>query len=61
MIAIINYGLGNVQAFATIYKRLGIPVRIAENEEELKGAEKIRIIGAGIWRKGRALYEKKNR
>ena len=29
MITIINYGLGNVQAFANLYKRLNIPAAIA--------------------------------
>jgi len=29
MITIINYGLGNVQAFANLYRRLNIPVAVA--------------------------------
>ena len=31
MIGIINYGLGNIKAFANIYNKLGIPFVIASN------------------------------
>ena len=34
MITIINYGLGNVQAFANLYKRLNIPAAIAKSAAE---------------------------
>ena len=37
MIAIINYGLGNVQAFANLYKRLNIPASIASTAAGLEG------------------------
>lgn len=47
MIVIVNYGLGNIQAFVNIYKRLNIPVRIAGKEEDLAGAEKIILPGVG--------------
>ena len=49
MIAIINYGLGNVHAFANIYKRLGIPLKIASCGDDLKGAEKIILPGVGAF------------
>ena len=49
MIAIINYGLGNVQAFANIYKRLGVPARIASCNDELIGASKIILPGVGAF------------
>ena len=29
MITIVSYGLGNVGAFANVYKRMNIPVRMA--------------------------------
>ena len=47
MVTIVNYGLGNIQAFANIYKRLNIAFRIAHTAEELKGAEKIILPGVG--------------
>ena len=47
MISIVNYGLGNIQAIANIYKRLGVPVQIASNEEELAEARRIILPGVG--------------
>ena len=49
MITIINYGLGNIQAFANIYKRLNIPVRVATTPDELAGAEKFILPGVGAF------------
>jgi imidazole glycerol-phosphate synthase subunit HisH len=47
MITIFNYGIGNVQALANIYKRLNIPARIVSAPEELAKAEKIILPGVG--------------
>lgn len=49
MIAIVNYGLGNIQAFVNIYKRLNIPVRVAQAPSELEEAEKIILPGVGAF------------
>ena len=49
MITIINYGLGNISAFANVYKRLNIPVTIATRREELKDAQKIILPGVGAF------------
>jgi glutamine amidotransferase len=49
MITIVNYGLGNIQAFANIYKRLNIPARIAATAEELANSEKIILPGVGAF------------
>lgn len=50
LIAIVNYGLGNVQAFANIYKRLGMPVRVACSAKELQGdTDKIILPGVGAF------------
>ena len=49
MITIINYGLGNIQAFANIYKRLNIPVCIASTHNELLTAEKMILPGVGAF------------
>ena len=34
MIAIVDYGLGNVQAFKDVYKRLNKPVLIARSSKD---------------------------
>jgi glutamine amidotransferase len=47
MISIINYGLGNVMAFANIYKKLNIPVEIVSSSSELSSAKKILLPGVG--------------
>lgn len=49
MITIINYGLGNIQAFVNVYKRLHIPVKIATNAEQLTGASKLILPGVGAF------------
>lgn len=49
MITIIDYGLGNIQAFANIYKRLGIPVRIASCADDLKQSGKLILPGVGAF------------
>lgn len=49
MIAIVDYGLGNIQAFANIYKRLGIPVSFAKTPEDLAGASHIVLPGVGAF------------
>jgi imidazole glycerol-phosphate synthase subunit HisH len=47
VISIVDYGVGNIQAIANIYKRLNIPVGRARTAEELAGAEKIILPGVG--------------
>jgi len=49
MITIVNYGLGNISAFANVYKRLNIPVAVATQKEELQGASKIILPGVGAF------------
>lgn len=49
MIAIVNYGLGNVRAIANIYKRLGIDARIACSADELLGADRVILPGVGAF------------
>jgi glutamine amidotransferase len=49
MIAIIDYGLGNVKAFANVYKNLNIPVRLANQKSDLSGVEKIILPGVGAF------------
>jgi imidazole glycerol-phosphate synthase subunit HisH len=49
MITIIDYGLGNILAFANVYKRLNIPVRIAKTASDLEGASKLILPGVGAF------------
>jgi glutamine amidotransferase len=49
MITLVSYGLGNVQAFANIYRRLNIPVQMAQTADELAGAERIILPGVGAF------------
>lgn len=46
-IALVNYGLGNIKAFANIYRVLNIPCNIASSPEDLKKASKIILPGVG--------------
>jgi glutamine amidotransferase len=47
LIAIVDYGLGNVQAFVNIYKRLNIPAILARTAPELAKASHIILPGVG--------------
>ena len=49
MITIVDYGLGNIQAIANIYKRLHIPVTVAKSAEQLADAKKIILPGVGAF------------
>lgn len=47
MIALINYGLGNIQAFVNVYQRLHIPVMVANTAEDINKATKLILPGVG--------------
>jgi glutamine amidotransferase len=47
MIGIINYGLGNVQAFANIYKNLNLNYQLVDNEEDILKCSKLVFPGVG--------------
>ena len=49
MIAIIDYGLGNIRAFENVLKRIGAPYRIARNEADLAPATKVILPGVGAF------------
>jgi imidazole glycerol-phosphate synthase subunit HisH len=49
MIAIVHYGLGNVQAFANIYKRLNIPAEVAETPAAILAADRLILPGVGAF------------
>jgi glutamine amidotransferase len=48
-VTLVNYGLGNIQAFAHIYQRLNIPVSVATSPAQLAQAEKIVLPGVGAF------------
>jgi len=47
MISIVDYGLGNIQAFVNLYKRNGIEIAVAKTSAELERATKIILPGVG--------------
>jgi cobyric acid synthase len=49
MIAIVDYGLGNVKAFSAVYKILNIPSIIAKQVEDLKNVSKLILPGVGAF------------
>jgi glutamine amidotransferase len=49
MIAVVNYGSGNVQAIGNIYGRLGIPFALATRPGDLLAADKILLPGVGAF------------
>jgi imidazole glycerol-phosphate synthase subunit HisH len=58
MIAIINYGLGNIKAFANIYKKLEVPFLIASKASDLTKASKFILPGVGSFDHAMELLEK---
>ena len=49
MITIVDYGLGNILAFANVYKKLNIPISVAKNASDLKVASKVILPGVGAF------------
>jgi len=49
MIAVIDYGLGNIQAFANVYRSSHIPVEIARSVSDLGNATKLILPGVGAF------------
>ena len=47
MIAIINYGVGNINAFTNVYKKLGIRIKIVRSADDLNDVTKIILPGVG--------------
>jgi len=47
MIRIIDYGVGNIQAFLNLYSRLGIPAKRAKNNSEIADASHLILPGVG--------------
>jgi len=47
MITIIDYGLGNALAFVNMYRRLNIPVSVANTAQDLANSDKLILPGVG--------------
>lgn len=52
MIAIINYGLGNLTSIQNMHKRLGIAAIISNDPDKIKNASKLILPGVGHFKKG---------
>jgi glutamine amidotransferase len=49
MIRIVDYGVGNIQAFLTMFKRLGLVATRARTVAELEGATRLVLPGVGAF------------
>lgn len=49
MIAVLDYGSGNVRAFLNAYERMKVPCRAARRPEDLAGTERIILPGVGAF------------
>jgi imidazole glycerol-phosphate synthase subunit HisH len=49
MIRIVDYGVGNIQAFMTVFKRLGIPAERAQKAGDLEGSTHLILPGVGAF------------
>ena len=47
MITIIDYGVGNINAFVNVYKRINVDVKIAKSLADLEDAQKLILPGVG--------------
>jgi glutamine amidotransferase len=58
MIGVINYGLGNVLAFANIFKKLGVPFRVINERSDLKNVDKLVLPGVGAFDNAVSSFER---
>jgi glutamine amidotransferase len=49
MIRIVDYGVGNIQAFMTMFKRLGLEASRARSADDLQGATRLVLPGVGAF------------
>ncbi|SFD73539.1 imidazole glycerol phosphate synthase subunit HisH [Flavobacterium phragmitis] len=47
MITLIDYGVGNINAFLNVYKRVNVPIKVAKTVNDLKDTKKIILPGVG--------------
>ncbi len=49
MITLVDYGLGNILAFANLFRRANVEVAVAKSAEELSRAQRIILPGVGAF------------
>lgn len=49
MITIINYGLGNIHAFVSLFERMNVRINIADKAEHIKNSVKLILPGVGAF------------
>lgn len=49
MIAIVDYGMGNLRSVEKGFERFGFTVKVTDNPKDLKGAEKLVLPGVGAF------------
>jgi glutamine amidotransferase len=49
MIAIVDYGLGNIRALTNVYTQLNIPFKLAKNTDDFKTADRFILPGVGAF------------
>lgn len=54
MIAVINYGLGNLASIKNMFSRLGIDAIITDDKQKISDASKLLLPGVGHFKKGMA-------
>jgi imidazoleglycerol phosphate synthase glutamine amidotransferase subunit HisH len=47
MIMLVDYGVGNIQAFMTLFKRMGLSAQRVQTPQELEGATRLVLPGVG--------------
>ncbi len=58
MIKIVDYGLGNIQAFLNVYKRLGIAAERVTDPALLEGASHVILPGVGAFDRAMTLFDR---
>ena len=52
MIAIINYGLGNLTSIQNMFRRLGVDTVITDDKQKISDASKLLLPGVGHFKRG---------
>jgi imidazole glycerol-phosphate synthase subunit HisH len=58
MITIVDYGLGNILAFANVYKQLNIRVSVARTADDVRAATRLILPGVGAFDHAMALLDR---
>ena len=52
MVAIVDYGMGNLRSVFNKFRKMGVPAMISSNHEEIQKAEKLILPGVGHFANG---------